>query len=135
MDAEGQGERNVFLGRYPVSNLTSEVNGQNVTLNWSEPTFLFVEGTFHHHTFDWDSPLYTVNPGAGQYIKAARFTPEQLIDMEVAGGVVDVVCFLLFSGGGGNTSTGQLRIWIVEPGESQVLQFILTKVSLQIMQL
>jgi hypothetical protein len=72
-------------------------------------------GTFRHHTWPWTGNLTVTNPGQGAYIKVARFSPEQLVSMKVAGGMLTNVSFLAFSGGGSNTTTAQLRIWLVNP--------------------
>jgi hypothetical protein len=109
--------RSEFRGRYPVSNLSSTVSGNDVTLSWEWPVYAFEPGRFYHHTWPFEGSLSHLNMGLPTYIKAARFAPADLIGQNVAGGILSHVQVLVSSGQGGNTTTWSILLWTVEPGE------------------
>jgi M6 family metalloprotease-like protein len=113
--------------RDPPRNLTADITENRVVLNWEAPEpdeeddYVFKGGIFKHHLFTSGSVGINGIGGAGEFIVASRFSPQQLIEKQVAGGSLSEVDFLMFGGDSASvpfSQTYSLRIYLTNPGQT-----------------
>ena len=88
-------------------NLTAELHGSSVILNWDDPsaTDPVTPGWISHSGNDYHDAIGT--NAAAQFHVAHRFTPAQLADLTVAGGLLTKVAFMPHEPG----ATYTVKVW------------------------
>jgi hypothetical protein len=123
IESNGSDVQNSRAFVLPVENLTADVDGSDVTLKWDPSSYAVVPGIISHHKVTPESPQVGIGGigGAGEFMVAARFSPEQLFDMRAAGGELYGMAFLMYGAAVGppivtHTNNYTMRVWLVEPG-------------------
>jgi hypothetical protein len=93
-----------FITENPVRELLATHNDSNVVLSWKAPELIINEGWFTHSFSTTSSGVNVTNR---QVLTVQRFTPHQLIEENVAGGVLTHVETYVSTVG----ASYNLRIW------------------------